>query len=155
DLTCDHSVTYYPGRARGRRPRVPGPRRSDAKAAPRLALRARRPHAHGARVAARDDPLRRHEAPADPRGGGARRLTPGRTDPFALLEPGAHPADPRPLDRQVQGAPRVCPRGAQDATGGDGMTTITEVQTTQVYQVFIKATPEAIWDAITKPEFTR
>jgi uncharacterized protein YndB with AHSA1/START domain len=27
-------------------------------------------------------------------------------------------------------------------------------QTTQVYQVFIKATPESIWDAITKPEFT-
>jgi uncharacterized protein YndB with AHSA1/START domain len=35
------------------------------------------------------------------------------------------------------------------------MTTITELQTTQVYQVFIKATPEQIWDAITKPEFTR
>ena len=34
------------------------------------------------------------------------------------------------------------------------MTTITEVQTTQVYQVFIKATPEQIWDAITKPEST-
>ena len=34
------------------------------------------------------------------------------------------------------------------------MTTMTEVQTTQVYQVFIKATPDAIWDAITKPEFT-
>jgi uncharacterized protein YndB with AHSA1/START domain len=33
------------------------------------------------------------------------------------------------------------------------MTTMT-AQTTQVYQVFIKATPEAIWDAITKPEFT-
>jgi uncharacterized protein YndB with AHSA1/START domain len=27
-------------------------------------------------------------------------------------------------------------------------------QTAQVYQVFIKATPESIWDAITKPEFT-
>ena len=27
-------------------------------------------------------------------------------------------------------------------------------QTTQVYQVFIKATPEQIWDAITRPEFT-
>ena len=26
--------------------------------------------------------------------------------------------------------------------------------TTQVYQVFIQATPEQIWDAITKPEFT-
>jgi uncharacterized protein YndB with AHSA1/START domain len=33
------------------------------------------------------------------------------------------------------------------------MTTTTETAT-QVYQVFIKATPEQIWDAITKPEFT-
>ncbi len=34
------------------------------------------------------------------------------------------------------------------------MTTITEIQTTQVYQLFIKATPEQIWEAITQPEFT-
>ena len=35
------------------------------------------------------------------------------------------------------------------------MTTMTEVNlTTQVYQLFIKATPEQIWDAITKAEFT-
>ena len=34
------------------------------------------------------------------------------------------------------------------------MTTMTE-QTTQVYQVFIKATPDQIWDAMTKPEFTQ
>lgn len=33
------------------------------------------------------------------------------------------------------------------------MTTMT-VQATQVYQLFIRATPEQIWDAITKPEFT-
>jgi uncharacterized protein YndB with AHSA1/START domain len=33
------------------------------------------------------------------------------------------------------------------------MTTATAT-TTQVYQVFIRATPEAIWEAITKPEFT-
>jgi len=33
------------------------------------------------------------------------------------------------------------------------MSTITQT-TVQVYQVFIKATPEQIWDAITKPEFT-
>jgi uncharacterized protein YndB with AHSA1/START domain len=35
--------------------------------------------------------------------------------------------------------------------------TTTETETgviTQVYSVFIKATPEAIWDAITKPEWT-
>lgn len=35
------------------------------------------------------------------------------------------------------------------------MTTMTEINlTTQVYQVFIKATPERIWEAITNPEFT-
>jgi uncharacterized protein YndB with AHSA1/START domain len=34
------------------------------------------------------------------------------------------------------------------------MTTMTEIQATQVYQVFILATPEQIWEAITKPEFT-
>jgi len=33
-------------------------------------------------------------------------------------------------------------------------TTDTPVSTTQVYRVYIKATPEAIWDAITKPEWT-
>ncbi|HEX5469852.1 MAG TPA: SRPBCC family protein [Gaiellaceae bacterium] len=33
------------------------------------------------------------------------------------------------------------------------MTTMT-AQTTQVYQLFIRATPEQVWEAITKPEFT-
>jgi len=35
------------------------------------------------------------------------------------------------------------------------MTTMTEIQTTQVYQVFIVASPEQIWEAITNPEFTQ
>ena len=34
------------------------------------------------------------------------------------------------------------------------MSTMTEQTTTQVYAVFIKATPEQIWEAITTPEFT-
>jgi uncharacterized protein YndB with AHSA1/START domain len=34
------------------------------------------------------------------------------------------------------------------------MTTTTETGTTQVYRVYIKAAPEAIWDAITDPEWT-
>ncbi len=34
------------------------------------------------------------------------------------------------------------------------MTTVATEVATQVYQVFIKATPQAVWDAITKPEFT-
>jgi uncharacterized protein YndB with AHSA1/START domain len=33
-------------------------------------------------------------------------------------------------------------------------TTTTNELATQVFQLFIKATPEAIWDAIIKPEFT-
>jgi uncharacterized protein YndB with AHSA1/START domain len=34
------------------------------------------------------------------------------------------------------------------------MTTLT-AQTTQIYSIVIKATPEQVWDAITKPEFTQ
>jgi uncharacterized protein YndB with AHSA1/START domain len=33
------------------------------------------------------------------------------------------------------------------------MSTMTE-QATQVYSIFIRATPEQVWDGITKPEFT-
>jgi uncharacterized protein YndB with AHSA1/START domain len=33
--------------------------------------------------------------------------------------------------------------------------TTTVAQTTQIYQVFIKASAEEIWEAITKPEFTQ
>jgi uncharacterized protein YndB with AHSA1/START domain len=36
------------------------------------------------------------------------------------------------------------------------MTTMTETNvTTQVYRVYIKTTPQAIWDAITKPEWSQ
>jgi uncharacterized protein YndB with AHSA1/START domain len=31
--------------------------------------------------------------------------------------------------------------------------TTTTAQTTQVYQLFIKATPEEVWETVTKPEF--
>ena len=34
------------------------------------------------------------------------------------------------------------------------MTTTTDTTTIQVYQVFIRATAEQIWEAITTPEFT-
>ena len=35
------------------------------------------------------------------------------------------------------------------------MTTASQVNTMQVYQIVIRATPQQIWDAITQPEFTR
>ena len=34
------------------------------------------------------------------------------------------------------------------------MTTTTSTRTTQVFRVYIKATPEAVWEAITSPEWT-
>jgi uncharacterized protein YndB with AHSA1/START domain len=34
------------------------------------------------------------------------------------------------------------------------MSTMSATNTTQVYRVYIRTTPEAIWDAITKPEWT-
>jgi len=34
------------------------------------------------------------------------------------------------------------------------MTATTEPTTTQIYRVYIRTTPEAVWDAITKPEWT-
>lgn len=34
-------------------------------------------------------------------------------------------------------------------------TTTEQTQTTQVYSLFIRATPEQLWEAITKPEFTQ
>jgi len=34
------------------------------------------------------------------------------------------------------------------------MTSTATAQTTQVYQIFIKASPDQIWEAITTPEFT-
>src|SRR5581483_6052823 len=150
-LTGDYMVTYYD--RRGRRPRVQGPRRPDATASPRPALRARRPHAHRARVGAGDDALRGHEAPACSRRRRARGHAAAGPGEAALPQPGPDPSRPRPLDRQVHGAPRLGARGSQERTGGDCMTTMT-AQTTQVYSIFIKATPEQIWDAITKPEFS-
>jgi uncharacterized protein YndB with AHSA1/START domain len=35
------------------------------------------------------------------------------------------------------------------------MTTMTETTVTQVYRVYIKATPQAVWDAITQPEWSQ
>src|SRR5262249_17792922 len=38
--------------------------------------------------------------------------------------------------------------------GGNEMATETAMRPRLVYQVFIKSTPEKVWDAITRPEFT-
>jgi hypothetical protein len=68
----------------------------------------------------------------------------------ALFEPGAHPIDARPLDRQVHRAPGVGAHPTQEQLGESTMTTASQVNTMQVYQIVIRATPQQIWDAITQ-----
>src|SRR3954451_6809400 len=57
------------------------------------------------------------------------------------------------MDRQVHRATRNEPRRSQARAGGRDMTDTTTALTTQVYRVWIKATPERIWAAITDPEW--
>ena len=53
-------------------------------------------------------------------------------------------------------ASRVRARESESQSGGKEMTTTAQpTKTIQMYRVRIKATPQAIWDAITKPEWTQ
>src|SRR4029453_5112973 len=92
-------------------------------------------------------------APAGSRRRGCRgykEIGPGEVP---LPQPGAHPADPRPVDRQVHRAPGVGARRPQEAARGALMTS-TQSRVVQVHRVYIRASAQAIWDAITQPEWT-
>src|SRR5690606_20860162 len=67
--------------------------------------------------------------------------------------PGPDPDGSRPLDRQVHGAPGDRAPRSQEPTGEDIMTD-RNAPTTLVYRVYIKATPDQVWQAITDPEWT-
>ena len=68
-----------------------------------------------------------------------------RPGEVALPQPGAHPPDPRPVDRQVHGAPRRGARRPEERAGGTVMTTTETTDTAQgertlqVHRVYIKA----------------
>ncbi len=93
------------------------------------------------------------EAPAGPRRRRPRGHAPVRTGEAPLPQPRADPADPRPVDRQVpERQVSALADLKHELEGEHGMTAATRRRaTTQVYRVYIKATPQAIWDAITKP----
>ena len=65
----------------------------------------------------------------------------------ALPEPGPDPARPRPVGEQVRRAVGRRAHRAQAATGGDAME--------KVFEIYIKTTPERLWEAITDPEMRR
>src|SRR5690606_20334016 len=148
-------VTYCSGRVR-RRCGVHGARGSDATVPARPALQAGWAYADGAGVGAGDDAVRGDEAPAGVGACGACGDATVGAGEAALPESGADPDDPRSVDRQVRGASRVGASGSENRAGGEDMATEAKagVATTQVYEIYIKAPPEAIWEAITSPEWT-
>src|SRR3954452_14534724 len=131
-----------------RRPRPPPPARC---AVPRG-----RPNARAAvRGAADDDPVRGHEAPRGAGAGRPRRHPPRRPQQAALPQPGSDPGDPRPVDQQVRrrhggGDGRPAPPPRRRLSTEPPMTA-----PRHIFETYIRATPEAIWRAITDPDFTR
>src|SRR3712207_9312030 len=72
--------------------------------------------------------------PADAGGGRPRRHPPVRPGEAALPQPGADPAHPRPVDRQVHRASGDGARRPEE--GARGAMTSSATQTTQVVQVY-------------------
>src|SRR5450759_1549309 len=61
-----------------------------------------------------------------------------------------------PRFRWLGGAPRVSARASQNQARGEEMTTTAHTtKTVQMYRVYIKATTQAICDAITQPQRTK
>ncbi len=58
------------------------------------------------------------------------------------------------MDRQVQRKTGVGAGRPQDNIGGGEFMIQESLATVQTYRVYIKATPQAVWDAITQPEWT-
>src|SRR5664279_3393412 len=59
------------------------------------------------------------------------------------------------MDRQIHGASRYGTRRAQIRAGEQAMATDSkESMTAQIFEVYIRAPAETIWDAITSPEWT-
>jgi len=50
--------------------------------------------------------------------------------------------------------PSSAPAPAQASTPTSAQASVPTLTTTQVHRIYIKATPQAIWDAITRPEWT-
>ncbi len=129
-------VSYFLGHGPG----VPCLGRPDPAPAARRAVRPRRPVAARAREPVRHDPGRGGQTPEGARGGGPRGLEPARAREAAPPQPCPHPPGARPLGHQVHralddGTPRP-----QDRTGAT---------MEKVFEIYIRTTPERLWQAIT------
>src|SRR3989442_11542242 len=139
-LTCAQKVAYHSGHGRC----VQGPRRPDAPEPARRSVRAGRADAQRARGAVADDALRRDEAPEGLGGGAPRDHAAARSREAPLPEPRPDSAHPRPLGEQVRGALGGGAVRAQARPGGGQME--------KAFEIYIKTTPEQLWEAITASE---
>src|SRR5262249_3352488 len=152
-LTGDQTVTYDLGHGRG----FQGACRPDPPRPARPAVRGGRSDADRARAAACDDAIRRHEARGGARGGRARDDAAARAGEAPLPQPRPDPAHPRPLGEQVRRAMGRDAQWAQDTTGGmmekvkEGGISLAAEDTVAVFEIYIKTTPERLWEAITDP----
>src|SRR5690606_38405649 len=74
----------------------------------------------------------------------------GGTEQAAPSQRRPHQGDPRPVDRQVHGGAGLRAARSEASTGRGRV-----MSETQIHRIFINASPERVWEAITTPEFTR
>ena len=103
--------------------------------------------------------VRRDEAPHRVGGRQPGRHQASRSHQAALPQPDPDRRDRRPLDQQVR--PAIHPRAwlvfvtTSSARSACHQRAPDMAITKHVYQIFIKATPEQVWDAIIEPSWTR
>src|ERR1700709_1103029 len=157
DLTCDYKVTYGHDHGRG----LQGPGRPDAEEPARRAFRAGRSDPERARGGVADVALRRDEAPQALGGGGVGDHQASRSREAPLPQPRPDPGRLRALGQQVL---RVLGRRAQRAQkrhrGGAVMSEreaweVVDGRAMSVFEIYIKTTPERLWEAIVDPELRK
>src|SRR5687767_14416315 len=104
-------------------------------------------------MGARDDPLWGHEAPEGARRSRSRHHTQRRAREIAFSERRTDSPNPRQMDRQIQGTPGLGTRRSKEFTGEKKMDPGKKDSVTYVHQIYIRAAQQAIWDAITSPEW--
>src|SRR5215203_2668852 len=129
--------------------------------AARPALRAGRADAERPGAAVADVPLRRDEAPEGARGGWPGDDPEARSREAALSQPRPDPAHPRPLGEQVHGALGLGAQRAEERDGGGVMndeqayTVVGGRGSMTVFEIYIKTTPERLWEAITSEQMRK
>src|SRR5687768_397480 len=108
-------------------------------------------------MGARDDPLRGHETSEGAGGSRPRHHAARRAREAALPQRRTDPSNSRPLDRQVSGTPVVSIGGPQEHTGSNKQRE-PEMESkkdsvTHMHEIYIRASAQAIWDAITDPDW--